>query len=69
MVSGGEVSVANDLEVEVEDIRDREACRKGGAFKQRNLVTVAAIVYMNSNNAVLRWFELNKTFGVDDAWK
>ena len=40
--SAVEASVANDLE-ELET-NDLETCRKGGAFKHLNLVTVAAIV-------------------------
>ena len=40
--SAFEASVANAL-VELET-NDRETCRKGGAFRHLNLVTVAAIV-------------------------
>ena len=40
--SAVEASVANDLE-ELE-MNDRETCRKGGAFRHLNLVTVAAIM-------------------------
>lgn len=40
--SGVSASVANDREERLR--RDLEALRRGGAFKHRNLVTVAAIL-------------------------
>jgi len=42
--SGGEASVAK-LREDAE-MKEREACRRGGAFKHRNLEAAAAIVYV-----------------------
>ena len=39
-----EVSVAKEREEDVEEMNDRDTCRRGGAFRHLNLVAVAAIV-------------------------
>ena len=42
--SGVDASVAKDRDVDEVEMKDRETCRKGGAFRHLNLVAVAAIV-------------------------
>ena len=67
--SGGVLSVVKDREdVEEEDMREREACRKGGAFKHLNRVAAAAIASIMSVNYVeLTISGPQQCF--DDAWK
>ena len=48
MGSGGELSVAKfrgDEEADA-DMKERDACRIGGAFRHRNLEAAAAIIYV-----------------------
>ena len=44
--SGVEASVANVREEDEAEIKERETCRKGGAFRHLNRVAVAAILYI-----------------------
>jgi hypothetical protein len=61
--------VAKDREdVEEADIKEREVCRKGGAFKHLNRVAAAAIASIRSVNYVeLIISGPQQCF--DDAWK
>jgi hypothetical protein len=45
LVAGSEVEVSVAKVLEDAEMKKREACRRGGAFKHRNLEAAAAIVY------------------------